>query len=50
MARAQGGPAPAERPSDMWSLGVIAFKVLTGRQLFGGGGCGDEDVVETLLG
>ncbi|GAB4814196.1 hypothetical protein N2152v2_001242 [Parachlorella kessleri] len=40
----------AERASDMWSLGVLAFEVLTGRQLFDAESYADEDVVETLLG
>ncbi|GAB4814197.1 hypothetical protein N2152v2_001243 [Parachlorella kessleri] len=39
-----------ERASDMWSLGVLAFEVLTGRQLFDAESYADEDVVETLLG
>ncbi len=34
----------------MWSLGVLAFEVLTGRQLFDAESYADEDVVETLLG
>ena len=40
----------AERASDMWSVGVLAFEVLTGRQLFDAESYADEDVVETLLG
>ena len=45
----QAGELAANEASDMWSLGVIAFEVLTGHALFGMN-ISDEEVIGMLLG
>ena len=45
----QAGELAANEASDMWSLGVIAFEVLTGHPLFGMN-VREEEVIGMLLG